>query len=248
MIKKLKTNLRQYKKGNTLSETLIALVIVGVVFTISMGTIVADYNKNQTVVRLQKMYSIFNQAFDRAKAQNGLADSWDFPDGLSERGSYYFFEHYLKPYLVLSRDCKNSTDGSCAYTFKELDATEKALNSTWSRFFLNDGSFVAIQTNANDSYKVVYFYIDTNGKKRLNVVARDIFLFEYWVQNEEHPEYVGKLLPFGHEYSRYELTSASNPNNCNNTTNGNYCASLIMKDNWQIIRGYPWAQARYVVQ
>lgn len=248
MIKQLKTIIRQHKKGNTLSETLIALVIVGVVFTISMGTIVADYNKNQTVIRLQKMYSIFNQAFERSMVQNGLIDSWDFPDGLSERGSYYFFEHYLKPYLILARDCKNSTDGSCAYTFKELDATEKALNSTWSRFFLNDGAFIALQTNANNAYKVVYLYIDTNGKKRLNVVARDIFLFEYWIQNEEHPEYVGKLLPLGHEYPRYELISASNPNNCNNTTNGNYCAALIMKDNWQIIKGYPWAQARYVVQ
>ena len=248
MSKLLKKLLNQNKKGNTLSETLIALVIVGVVFTISMGTIVADYNKNQTVVRLKKMYSVFEQALERATVDNGLVDSWDFPDGLSERGSYYFFEHYLKPYLILSRDCKNSTDGSCAYTFKELDATEKALNSTWARFFLNDGTFVALQTNSSDTYKVVYFYIDTNGKKRLNVVARDIFLFEYWIQNDAHPDYVGKLLPFGHEYSRLEVISTSNPNNCNNTKNGNYCASLIMLDNWQIIRGYPWAQARYVVQ
>lgn len=236
------------KKGNTLSETLIALVIVGVVFTISMGTIVADYNKNQTVVRLKKMYSVFNQAFDRAIAQDGMPESWDFSEGLSERGSYSFFEHYLKPYLIISRDCKNSIEGTCAYTFKELDATEKALNSTWARFFLNDGTFVALQTNASDTYKVVYFYIDTNGKKRLNVVARDIFLFEYWIQNDAHPDYVGKLLPFGHEYSRSEVISTSNPNNCNSTKNGNYCASLIMIDNWQIIRGYPWAQARYVVQ
>lgn len=248
MIKRFKNILKSYKKGNTLSETLIALVIVGVVFTISMGTIVADYNKNQTVIRLKKMYSVIEQALQRATSDNGLVDSWNFPDGIGERGSYYFFKNYLKPYLILARDCKNSTEGSCAYTFKELDATEKALNSTWTRFFLNDGAFIALQTNSNDTYKVVYFYIDTNGKKRLNVVARDIFLFEYWIQNDAHPDYVGKLLPFGHEYSRSELISTTNPNNCNNTKNGNYCASLIFKDNWQIIRGYPWAQARYVVQ
>ncbi len=248
MRKGLKKLLQYYRKGNTLSETLIALVIVGVVFTISMGTIVADYNKNQTVVRLKKMYSILNQAFDRAKAENGVVDSWNFPDGLSERGSYYFFENYLKPYLILARDCKNSIDGSCTYNFKELDATEKSLNSTWTRFFLNDGAFIALQTNSNETYKVVYFYIDTNGKKRLNVVARDIFLFEYWIQNDIHPEYEGKLFPLGHEYSRSELISTSNPNNCNSTKNGNYCAALIMLDNWQIISGYPWAQARYVVQ
>lgn len=248
MFKLLKTISQKYHKGNTLSETLIALVIIGVVFTISMGTIVADHNKNQTVVRLKRIYSIFSQAFERSSAQNGFVSNWELIDGLSPQSSYLFFEQYLKPFLVVARDCKNSTEGSCAYTFKELDATEKALNPTWARFFLNDGTFVALQTNSSNMYKVIYFYIDTNGKKRLNVVARDIFLFEYWLQNDEHPEYVGKFLPFGHEYTRSELISDSNPNNCNSTTNGNYCASLIMNDNWQIISGYPWAQARYVVQ
>lgn len=237
-----------YKRGNTLSETLIALVIVGVVFTISMGTIVADHNKNQTVIRLKRIYSIVSQSFERSSAQNGLVSNWELDNGLSDQGSYTFFEQYLKPFLALARDCKNSTEGSCAYTFKELDATEKSLNSTWSRFFLNDGTFIALQAYSDENYKVIYFYIDTNGKKRLNVVARDIFLFEYWIENSEHPEYTGKLLPYGHEYTRAELISASNPNNCNNTTNGNYCGALIMKDNWQIISGYPWAQARYVVQ
>ncbi len=248
MIKLMGKFLQGYNKGNTLSETLIALVIVGVVFTISMGTIVADHNKNQTVIRLKRIYSIVSQSFERSSAENGLVANWELYDGLTEHGSYAFFEQYLKPFFTLSRDCKNSTEGSCAYTFKELDATEKALNSTWARFFLNDGTFVALQSYADENYKVIYFYIDTNGKKRLNVVARDIFLFEYWIENAEHPEYVGKLLPFGHEYSRSELISASNPNNCNNTKNGNYCAALIIKDNWQIISGYPWAQARYVVQ
>lgn len=248
MFKKSEEKLNKHKRGNTLSETLIALVIVGVVFTISMGTIVADHNKNQVVIRLKKNYSVFAQAFERSMATNGMIYNWDFPDRLSEKGTYFFFEKYIKPYLVLSRDCKNTTEGGCAYTFKELDSTEKSLNSTWTRFFLNDGTFVAMQTLSSDTYKVVYFYIDTNGKKRLNVVARDIFLFEYWFQNNDHPEYEGKLLPFGHEYTRDELISNSNMNNCNRETSGNYCAALILKDNWQIIHGYPWAQARYVVQ
>ena len=248
MLKYLKTISQRHNKGNTLSETMIALVIVGVVFTISMGTIVADHNKNQVVVRLKKVYSTLSQTFERSMADNGPISVWEFPEELSERGTYSFFENYFKHYLILSRDCKNSTEGSCAYTFKELDGTEKALNSTWARFFLNDGMFIAMQTLSTDAYKVIYFYVDTNGKKRLNVVARDIFLFEYWIQNDEHPEYTGKLLPFGHQYTREELISSSNPNNCNSTTNGNYCSALIWKDNWQIINGYPWAQARYVVQ
>ena len=224
------------------------MVIIGVIFTICLGTFVADYHKDQTVVRLKKCYSTFENAFRRSFADNGSADSWDFTSGLSEQGSYEFFQKYLKPYLVLNSDCKNSTMKSCDYTFKELDGTEKALNSTWTRFYLNDGTFVALQARGDDRYKVIYFYIDTNGKKRLNVVARDIFLFEFWVQNDTFPEYVGNFFPFGHEYTKEQLKTATNPNNCNASESGNYCGALIMKDDWQIIQGYPWAQARYVVQ
>ncbi len=248
MIKTASKNLKNYKKGNTLAEMLITIAIIGIVFTVSVGVFVADYNRNQTVVRLEKMYSTLSQAFNKSMVTNGMLNSWDFPDNLSEIGSYTFFEDYLKPSLILARDCKNSTKGQCDFVFKELDGSEKSLNSTWVRFFLNDGAFVAMQTNANDKYKVIYFYADTNGKKRLNVVARDIFLFEYWIQNNDHPEYVGKLLPFGHQYTREEITSTDNYNNCNSSTNGNYCGALIMKDNWQIKTGYPWAQARYVVK
>ena len=248
MLNRLKTIMNSKKNGNTLAETLIVMTVIGIVFTLSIGTFVADYNRNQTVVRLQKLYSTLSQAFDKSIAENGSPYTWDYPEHLSEQGSYHFFETYLRPNLMLMRDCKNSTEGYCNYSFKELDATEKNLNSTWARFFLNDGAFVAMQALSNKNYKVVYFYVDTNGKKRLNVVARDIFLFEYWIENIEHPEYVGKLRAFGEGKLREDLISETDPNNCNKNMNGNYCAALIMNDNWQIINGYPWAQARYVVQ
>ena len=236
------------KKGSTLAEILICMAILGVVFTIAIGVMVADHHRNQTVVRLKKHFSTLSQAFSQVAASEGPYYVWDFPEKLSEQGSNYFFEKYLKSNLAILRDCKNSMEGACNYTFKELDGTEKSLNSTWSRFYLNDGAFVALQTYADDKYRVVYFYVDSNGKKRLNVVARDIFMFEFWLENVDHPEYIGKLLPYGHEYSREQLIGDGNTNNCNRTKNGNYCSALIMKDGWQIKSGYPWAQARYVVQ
>ncbi len=248
MFKFFNHKIKPHKLGNTLSETLIALTIVGVVFTIAMGTIVADINRNQTVERLKKVYASLADTFNKSSTLNGSPKYWYISDGLNSENSYEFFNSYLKNFLVLLRDCKTSTQDDCNYVFKELDGTEKSLNNSWVRFYLNDGTFMALQTNGNDKYKVIYFYADINGKKRLNVVARDIFIFEYWIENSEHPEYEGRLLPFGHEYSRDQLISASNKNNCNVKTNGNYCAALIMNDNWQIINDYPWAHARYVVK
>ncbi len=244
----LKQIITGYKQGNTVSELLLTILIAGVVFVIGMGTFIADTNKTQTVSRLQKMYSTISQVFLYSSVKNGPPVNWDFPDKLSDKASTSFFEEYLRPSFSILRDCKNSTKEQCNYVFKDLTGTEKSLNSTWTRFFLSDGAFIALQTMSNDKYKVVYFYVDVNGKKRLNVVGRDIFLFEYWIQNEEHPEYVGKLLPYGHQYSRDDLISDNNENNCNSKKNGNYCGALIMNDSWQIINGYPWAHARYVVK
>ncbi|MBQ4122447.1 hypothetical protein IJD44_01805 [bacterium] len=247
MFKKIR-NLSSFKRGQTLSEMLITQVIIGVVFTISMGTLVADHHKDQTVVRLKKAYSTFANALNSSRSMNGSPETWDVDGGLSDATSYSVFAQYLKPYIILSKDCETSTEGQCDYDFKELNGTVKSLPSTWARFFLNDGTFVAMQSQNNENFKVLYFYIDTNGKKRLNVVARDIFMFEYWIQNDTHPEYVGQFLPYGHEYMKSELMSSSNPNNCSVGQNGNYCGALIMKDGWKIIKGYPWAQARYVIQ
>lgn len=237
-----------FKKAYSLSETLITLAIVGIVFTIAAGMLAADYNKTQTVVRLEKAYSIISQAFFKSVALNGSSSNWDIDSNLSESGSYNFFSYYLKPSFVLLRDCKNSIHGQCAFVFKELDGTEKSLNSTWVRFYLNDGMFIALQTISHDDYKVIYFYVDTNGKKRLNVVARDIFVFQYFIKNRANPELEGKLLPLGYGLSREELISNSDINNCNVNSNGNNCAALIMLDNWQILQGYPWSHARYIVQ
>ena len=88
MFNRLKTILNNRKYGNTLSETLIALAVIGIVFTLSVGTFVADYNKNQTVVRLKKVYGVLSQAFTNSSVKNGNVEDWDFPVKLSKEGSY----------------------------------------------------------------------------------------------------------------------------------------------------------------
>ena len=112
-------------KGTSLSETLIVITILGIVFTLSMGIIVADYNKNQTVVTLKKRFSVLEQAFISSTTVNSSVENWDFPIGVSEQGSYQFFEKYLKPHLILAQDCKTSTLDTCGFNFKELNGVEQ---------------------------------------------------------------------------------------------------------------------------
>ncbi len=236
------------KIGAALMETMLVLSIIGIVFILCIGVFFADLKKNQTAVKIKSVYSLLTQAFNASIAKNGSPYDWDVSDNFSETVSNDVFESYLKPQLIILKDCKNSTSEKCDFSFKELNGDEKSLNSTWTRFYLNNGMFIAMQAMVNPMYKVLYFYVDTNGKKHLNVVARDIFMFEYWIQNDENPSYVGRFFPYGHEYSRKELISDNNENNCNSTKNGNYCSSLIFQDDWKIKLEYPWAKARYGVK
>ena len=228
------------KKGFTLAETLLALTIIGVVAALVMGNLIAHTIKQQTVAKLQKTSTILGQALKKTEAFNGFHNYWDFPAGVSEQSTNTFFDDYLKSYLVLMEDCKTSQEKECEFQFKELNGTKKTLDANWRRFYLNDGMFVAMQTNGSDDYKVIYFYVDINGKSLFNTVARDIFMFEYWAQNKEHPEYEGKLLPYGHQYTKEQLMTASNEDNCNKSKTGNYCAAVIIKDDWKISNNYPW--------
>lgn len=236
------------KKGFTLSEMLITLAVIGVVLVISAGTLIAETNKKQTATGLKKIYSVLTAAFNAEISESGASRDWILPSSFSDKSTYSVYKDYVEPNIVVAKDCRSSVDDDCNFKFKELDASEKTLNSSWTRFFLNDGMFVAMQYVPDTHYKVIYFYVDINGKKRLNVVGRDIFLFEYWIQNDYNPEYEGRLFTFGHQYSREELLSDSNEYNCNKTKTGNYCSSLIMIDGWEIKQGYPWSQARYVVR
>ena len=213
---------------------------------ISVGTLVSDIKRDETAVRLKKTYSILQQAFDLAYVKYGLISDVNVSD--AENISLKFFDKYLKEQFILSRDCSVMNYGECDFSFKELNAQEKSLDSSWVRFFLNDGTFMALKLSSDDNSSVINLYVDTNGKKHLNVVARDVFLFEYWLKNNIHPEYEGKVLPKGHQYSKNDLLLPLNENSCYKSSNGNYCGAVLMKDSWEMKYGYPWAQARYAVR
>ena len=227
------------KKGFTLAEALVAIVIIGLLATLLLGKLFVNTIKQQTVAQLQKTSNILGQAFKKTEVLNGFHQYWDFPSGVSQVSTNMFFDDYLKNDLVLMEDCKNKTTDECEYKFKELNGSVKTLESLWRRFYLNDGMFVAMQTNGSENNKVIYFYVDVNGKKFSNTVGKDIFMFEYWVQNSLHPDYEGKLLPRGHEFSREDIISGQT-DSCSKGATGNYCGALIVKDNWKISDDYPW--------
>lgn len=241
------------KRGFTLAEVLITLAIIGVVAALTIPTVVRNYQKQQTAVRLKKAYNALSNTTNLAIANHGPVTGWEVYSseatvpGTSVKGSEHFANTYLIPYLKISKNCKTETTGVCRFVYRYMNSsTQRTCNSDYYRFYLNDGVFISLAssnyTNSDGTrMETVNILIDVNGQKGPNIMGRDVFSYRYYVvQMTQTSSYNGKFMPSGFMYTRAQmLNSASDSNACSKTGTGRICAALIMKDGWQIADDYP---------
>ena len=229
-----RTITKKYSYGFTLAETLITLVIIGVIAAITVPTLIIKHQKEETVTRLKKAYSTLSQTTARAIADNGPIKTWELGEVTNGNDAYTFVSKYFLPYLNVMKDCKTSTEGNCSYQAYYLNRTPINISSgSYAKFYLSDGTFVSVQiANSDNRYKFLRVYVDINGPKKPNLFGKDIFFFCYYV------EFNGLFLPAAGELSRTYLLQNCNKNTSENA--GRYCAALIMKDGWRIADDYPW--------
>ncbi len=212
------------KAGFTLAEVLITLAIIGVVAALTIPTVVRNYQKQQTVVKLKKNYSILNQALNMSEAENGAYSTWD-----SEllNTPQKFFETYWKPYLKVQQMC--STPNYCGYktpTPWQQTVIAGMESIMGVQFLLTDGSFILIRTAFGGiENKVSYILADINGAKGPNIAGRDVFEFLY--DNKG-------VLPYCHTKTKSQVDAAckSDSKSC--------CTDKILREGWEIKDDYPW--------
>ena len=210
----------------TLAEVLITLGIIGVVAALTIPNIIQSYKNQVTVAKLQKAYSVLNQAYQNSVADNGPSEYWQESD---EIGVKEYFNRYWQPYFKGINTCK-SKHNYCGYAeqpFFYLNGSEAGLGVTDSRAFFktNDDIFFMFTDNTRDSESNLvpwqYIYVDINGSKAPNTFGKDLFVFE---------RVAGKgILPFGYNLSTNTINS-----NCRLSSGGTYCARKIMSEGWKI--------------
>ncbi|MDR1168549.1 MAG: type II secretion system GspH family protein [Heliobacteriaceae bacterium] len=162
------------RTGFTLAEVLITLGIIGVVASLTMPALMANYRRKVAAVRLSKFYSIYSQAIAMKKAESGsdyLDDSMlmskDDPDMMLE-----FFKANYEPYIKTIKTLKTNKgfagafpDGSGFYIRKDYyhDTVCGGTCNTYIIFCVDYKKCENIDESSN-----AYDYT-TNGK--------DIFLF-----------------------------------------------------------------------
>ena len=211
------------KKGFTLAETLITLVIIGVVAALTVPTMIIKYQKEQTVTRLKKTYSALSQTTARAIADYGPINTWEVGPNLKSESAAEFTKKYMEPYLNLMKPTT-------------LD------DAKWITMYLNDGTRVkaAMVNQLNNKRLQVNVFVQSH--KNLSKPGRDGFEFSYYLYymvDDVQTPIIGKLIPYGAWNTREELLSDSQYM-CNKNQNMAGCSALIMKDGWQIKDDYPW--------
>ena len=237
----------RYFLAFTLSEVLIALVIIGVIAAITVPLMIAEYQKEEVVSKAKKVYSTLNQSTYKAIADYGPVTDWEMQEGQSRDTSKFFAERYLLPYLNVLKICENNNDKECKfdkYCISGKVCTFSDTNDAKAfRFYLNDGTFInisaACQPNSSGHRKRAAIYFDINGNKGPNKMGRDIFVLEYFVETLKYPELNGRIVPSYVNQTRATLLS-NKTDMCNKKQSGNACLAVIYNDGWYINKDYPW--------
>ncbi len=247
MIKTL--NKTSYNKGFTLAETLIALVVIGVVAALTIPNMFVNHQKEETVTKLKKTYSTLSQITNKAIADYGPIKSWEVENDKAKE----FVDKYMAPYLNVVHNCGYESTGDCSFIMRQLkNPKKKAVFDPYYKLVLGDGTALFIKVTTRDLPRgdvvipqaFATLYIDLNGQKGPNIIGKDIFLYVYHIKNDLTPSggrnLSGILLPNGGTLAAVGDIRDELKEGCNKNAIGSSCAALIMADNWEIKDDYPW--------
>lgn len=179
--------IKRFFKGFTLAEVLIVVGIIGMIAEMTIPTLMSNVQEKQTAVALKKAFSNLSNVYNLATQENGTPDTWNVTaDGAGADTVIKMFA----PYLKITKNC--GTGGNCfsGENYYHLNGNSRGdINSdaSISKAQLSDGSLLGYAVLSNTcvenwgSSKELqnicgYFYIDTNGFKKPNIVGKDFFL------------------------------------------------------------------------
>lgn len=215
-------------KGFTLAEVLITLGIIGVVAAMTLPTIINNYQKQVTVNKLKKFYTVMTQAIKLEEAQNGSLEYWmtDCPDKNACFEPWYnkHLDKHIKS--VLKRKANGTSTSNYEVEFA-------------------DGSGF----NAYAIRGIVHFFYCTEfaycGNEKYD--GRRTFLFSICKVNDNYKFVTSNCS--AQTKTREELLDSCLKGNFDNADifsqgRRHYCTRLIEYDGWEMKDDYPWIQAK----
>ena len=173
------------KKGFTLAEVLITLVIIGVVSALTVPVLMQNTQKQEYVSALKKAYSVLSQVTNQIIAEEGSprGDSGGWADSVDNVYNLY------KKHLSNAKEC-GAAEGcfpqkNVRWLAGGLEYNDNRDDSRYRNLILADGMQLGFlwlspscqftpsgDVNAGGCFGIM---IDVNGPKQPNTIGRDIF-------------------------------------------------------------------------
>lgn len=231
------------KKGFTLSETLICLGIVGVVASLTIPSVMKNYQKKVLTSQLQKTYyqiaSAAQTIMDTEHVDNfyettaGKINSCsNANNGKCEKGIGYWLNNYFLP---VKKNCGTNDNknnlclaGLAADAYKTLDETNAGTINNEYCIQTSDGA--AICGFFNPGNKCLSITVDVNGPATPNIVGRDVFSLDI------HKD--GSISDYGSGCSDNNYGCAASA--CGTRNNGSIydmscgCLNSVVESSWKM--------------
>ena len=161
--------MKNKKSGFTLAETLITLVVIGVVSVMVIPTIINKMNDKHFKMAYKKAYSDINQAFREDISLNQFPERSDYYDNTFATFTY----NKLKEKFQVLKSCENNNGLNC-WVENDTIWDNKPLNSGRAFIDLSGRSWIEFHTGRG------IYLVDTNGEKGPNRFGKDRFGFSFY--------------------------------------------------------------------
>ena len=234
-------NFSQRYFGFTLAETLIAVVVLGILAAITVTSLIKNYQKTQTITKLKKIYSDINQAIDVSVIENGPVDTWQGSN--QEKIRDYLIPHFKVDEIITLPEARRR-----AKKYYEISGKQETGLNIIARTVADDRAYALNLRNGTQiwiisSSIVITFLVDLNGSKKPNTFGKDVFLMRYYIQEnifdfdsrcDTDTEYIKRSA------EQLKTSNSCNKYGCNKNSRGMWCGALIEASGWQFPKDYPW--------
>ena len=216
----------------TLAEVLITLGIIGIIAALTIPGVIEGYKKKETVAKLQKAYTLLNQALRLSEAKYEEYEYWESGYSMGDAEVYlkkYWAPHFkVLTYCHIPKDCGYDSNRPYKYLKGTKTTYDFSIQDRRVPFSTADGIVYTVSIAGGDLYtEDNSIVVDLNGYKQPNQFGKDVFFFRRVKKKG--------ILPNG-----YQLTPEDISQECSLNGDGYYCAAKIMNDGWEIKDDYPW--------
>ncbi len=158
------------KKGFTLSEVLITVVVIGIVAAMTIPTLMNDYHYKTYSAKIKKSVYEFSSAVDMFITEEGktsLASTYLFDSGGLDK--------FMQNGFNVVQTCSSSSNDCFASSYSSINGSKANFTCSGSSYTLSDGSAVCVTLDT--SAKSATLNIDINSTESPNMGGRDMFSF-----------------------------------------------------------------------